>query len=140
MIPEFSGGTLPEGVHPATITEVEERFASTPWRRSIFGGLLIALADLREVGCLRVWLDGSYVTDKERPGDFDLCWDFDGVDLDALNPALRDIHPPRPLQQERYRGDVLPNVVELGSGLPIQAFFQQNKETGGTKGILELAL
>ena len=140
MIPGLIVGVLPPGVHPATLTEVRAVFATTPQRLSLYGGLLVALSDLRAIGCVRAWLDGSYVTDKQVPGDYDLCWDTTGVDWNAVDPALLDVDFPRLLQQIKYRGDVLPNYVEQNSGLPFQEFFQQNKNTGGTKGIIELTL
>lgn len=141
MIPGLVGdGVLPPGIHPATIAEVRAAFATTPHRLSLYGGLMVALSDLMVIGCVRAWLDGSYVTDKAVPGDYDLCWDTAGVDWNALDPALLDVDFPRTLQQLKYRGDVLPNVIEAASGLPFQEYFQQNKNTGGTKGIIELTL
>lgn len=140
MIPGLVDGVLPPGIHLATLTEVRAVFATTPQRLSLYGGLLVAISDLRSIGCVRAWLDGSYVTDKQVPGDYDLCWDTTGVDWNAIGPALLAVDFPRLLQQTKYRGDVLPNVVEQNSGLPFQEFFQQNKATGGTKGIIELPL
>ena len=32
-----------------------------------------AMVNLRDAGCKTVYVDGSFVTDKERPGDFDAC-------------------------------------------------------------------
>ncbi len=42
-------------------------------------------------------MNGSFVTAKDEPGDFDACWDTDYVGLDALNPLLPDLsnHPMR---------------------------------------------
>ena len=45
----------------------------------------------RSAGCRRVWLNGSFVTARDEPGDFDACWDTDEVDLDALDPVLLDL-------------------------------------------------
>lgn len=140
MIPGLMNGVLPAGVHQASLAEVRAAFATTPHRLSLYGGLVVALSDLGAIGCRRVWLDGSYVTDKAVPGDYDLCWDTVGVNWNALDPALLDVDFPRPLQQIKYRGDVLPNVIEVDSGLPFQEFFQRDKNTGGAKGIIELAL
>ena len=141
MIPALTtNGTLPPGIHVATLPEVKATFATTPYRRSLYGGLLIALGDLRACKCARAWLDGSYVTDKQVPGDYDLCWDLTGVDWGSIDPVLLDVDFPRATQTLRYRGDVLPNTVESDSGLPYVEFFQQNKNTGGLKGIIELRL
>ena len=36
----------------------------------------------------RVYLDGSFVSAKLIPGDFDACWDEDGVDFDSIDPVF----------------------------------------------------
>jgi hypothetical protein len=43
-----------------------------------------ALNDLRDAGCKRVYLNGSFVTSKDEPGDFDACWDPTGVDFERI--------------------------------------------------------
>jgi len=50
--------------------------------------VLQALRLLREAGCGRAYVDGSFVTAKEVPGDFDGCWEAEGVDFDLLDPRL----------------------------------------------------
>lgn len=131
---------MPAGIYDATLNEVAVVFALDPWRAWLFEGLRLALADLASAGCSMAYLDGSFVTAKSVPGDFDLCWDMVGVDLAALHPALRDVAHPRTAQKARYRGDILPNVVELRSGMPFLDFFQIDRDTGSRKGIVRLEL
>lgn len=140
MLPAFRDGVLPPGIHQASWAEVEEALGWNEWRRELLVGLRAVLHELAPAGCPRVWLDGSFVTDKEFPGDFDLVWDPDGVDLDALDPVVLDLDPPRDAQKEKYGGDILPNVVEAGSGMPFLDFFQQDAMTGRHRGIVELAM
>lgn len=140
MLPDFEDGLLPKGVHPATWEEVVERFGWNPWRQSLLAGLLRALQDLSAAGCRRAWLDGSFVTDVNVPGDFDLCWDMDGVEVHLLTPALRDVTPPRAIQKSEYGGDVIPNITEAATGMPFLDFFQEEAETGRPRGILVLDL
>jgi hypothetical protein len=140
MIPEFEGGVLPPGVHQASWQEVEERLGWNPTRQTLLLGLKALLEELARAGCSRVWLDGSFVTDKLHPGDFDLVWDPNGVDLGELDQVLQDLDPPREAQKRRYGGDILPNVVEEGSGMPFLEFFQQDSVTGQVRGIVELRL
>lgn len=141
VIPEWtSDGLLPPGVHVAPWPEVIDRFGWTAWRRSLLTGLQSVTDHLGAVGCSRVWLDGSFVTTKERPGDFDIVWDMEGADLKAIDPVLRHLAPPRVAQHAKYGGDILPNVIEGGSGMPFVDFFQQDEETGDPKGIVELWL
>ena len=35
-----------------------------------------------------VYVDGSFVTEKETPGDFDACWEMDGIDPIKLDPIF----------------------------------------------------
>ena len=91
MIPSFDeGGNLPPGIHPATWDEIVERYATNERRGQLVDGLRAAIESLRAAGCSRVYLDGSFVTDKGLPGDFDACWEARGVDLDLLDPVLLD--------------------------------------------------
>ena len=141
MLPAWdSDGLLPPGVHEATWEEIVARFGSSEHRKDLLAGLRDALDDLRSVGCVLVFLDGSFVTNKEVPGDYDLCWEMDGVDLAALPAAFWDLNPPRAMQQARYRGDLLPNVTEASGGKLFVEFFQQDKTTGGAKGIVSIDL
>lgn len=140
MLPEFEGGGLPPGIHHASWQEVRQRFGGHQRREWLLVGLQAVLEELARVGCTRVWLDGSFVTAKREPGDYDLVWDLDGVDHAALDPVLKDLAPPRQAQHDKYRGDVLPNVIEGNSGMPFVEFFQQDAVTGRARGIVELNL
>lgn len=51
-------------------------------------GMLEALRLLTVAGCVRAYIDGSFVTVKEEPGDFDACWDAEGVDFDLVDERL----------------------------------------------------
>ena len=90
---------------------------------------------LARVGCRKIWLNGSFVTTKDEPGDFDACWDTAGVDLDALDPVLLDLSNRRAAQKARFGGELFPNVLETQSGLSFAEFFQNERDTG-RKGIV----
>jgi hypothetical protein len=141
VIPPFDPGTgrLPLGEHQGTWEEVVDRFGWNEHRRRLLDGLADGLAALARAGCRRVWLNGSFVTAKEVPADFDACWDTSGVDLDQLDPVLLDLSGGRAAQKRRFAGEFLPNVTEAGSGLAFSEFFQSDRETG-RKGIVVLAL
>jgi hypothetical protein len=141
MIPAYDGrGLLPPGIHDAKWDEIAARFGGTTHRLEQLRGLRSALEHLRYAGCDRAYLDGSFVTDKGVPNDYDLCWEMGGVKISLLTPVLRDVRPPRVAQQARYRGDILPNVIEASSGAPFVDFFQQDKAAGGAKGIVAINL
>ena len=131
---------MPPGIHAATWREIVEFFGWNQRRRELLAGLKLALSDLASAGCRRAWVDGSFVTEKSAPGDFDLCWDPAGVRISQLHPALLDVSPPRALQKARYQGDVLPNVFEKNSGQPFLDFFQQDSLTGAARGIVVVHL
>lgn len=109
MIPPFDkGGNLPPGIHEADWDELETRFSDSARRVELLAGLREALAALREAGCRTVYIDGSFVTAKEEPGDFDACWEPEGVNLKALDPVLYDFSKARRAQKERYGGEFFP--------------------------------
>lgn len=90
-------------------------------------------------GLSEVVLNGSFVTAKDEPGDFDACWDPDGVDMEMLDPVLLDLSQGRLVQKERFGGELFPNVTEAGSGLVFAEFFRNERDTG-RKGIVVLRL
>ena len=88
-LPPFrEDGTLPIGEHVASWAELESRFGGGHRRTTLVNGLRAALDELQRVGCTAAWIDGSFVTNKAEPNDFDMCWDEAGVDVAALDPSL----------------------------------------------------
>ena len=88
-----------------------------------------------------VYLDGSFVTTKENPGDFDACWDIQYVDDEALDPVFLDFSQGRAAQKRRFLGEFFPaQLPEGASGRAFVEFFQVNKATGKPKGILAIRL
>ena len=142
MIPEFeAGGNLPPGVHWATWEEFCSRFGSTPWRLKLIAGLRAALESLRGAGCPTAYVDGSFVSSKTAPGDFDACWELTGVDLTKLDSVLRTFDAGRAAQKAKYGGELFPVVAGAGSGGgTFLDFFQTDKDTGARKGIVALDL
>jgi hypothetical protein len=142
MIPEWLGtGDLPSGVHFAQWAEVEERLAFNPRRRRLLAGFREACDLLRRAGCRFVYLDGSFVTTKPRPGDFDACWDVQGVDEETLDPVFWDFSQGRAAQKRRFGGEFFPaQLPEGATGRAFLEFFQVNKLTGEAKGIVAIRL
>ncbi len=137
MLPPYENGVLPPGVHLVTWEDITERFGTTAHRRALLGGLREALAILGAAGCRVAYVDGSFVTDKEVPNDFDACWDTTGVDLAALDPVFKELAAPRAAQKARFGGELFPDVVEAGSGLLFSEFFQRQR-SGGAKEIVAI--
>lgn len=133
--------TLPPGIHPASLTEVSASFGTNVWRRELFGGLLSGLTALRNAGCLIAYLDGSYVTGKPRPGDFDACWDPQGVDGAKLNPVFLQFENGRAAQKATFRGEFFPSsMICADIGSTFLDFFQIDRFTGRRKGIVSISL
>ena len=142
MLPPFmANGCLPPGVHPASWDEVVTRFGGTARRDALVQGLLAAAANLRTAGARVLWLDGSFVTDKAEPDDWDGMWDPSNADLAKVDPVLidpADLAAGRFRQKAKYSGELLVGT-ETATGMPFQVFFQQDKN-GDPKGIVRLDL
>ena len=143
MLPPLDAatGNLPAGIHEATWEELASAFGTTPWRAELLAGLRAALEALRLAGCRRAYVDGSFVTAKEAPGDFDGCWEPRGVDPDLLDPVLLDFQHPRRAQKEKFRGELF--IADWGAdsaGTRFLEFFQIDKVTGEPKGIAAIDL
>jgi hypothetical protein len=96
---------------------------------------------LRIAGCSRAYIDGSFVTPKQRPNDYDGCWGIGGVDPDRLDPGLLNFDRGRAAQKAKYQGELFPaQFREGGSGTTFLEFFQIDKETGDSKGIIVIEL
>src|SRR5262245_17707809 len=108
MIPRFVEapgvpyGILPPGIHWASLEEVGTRFAVTPHRAWLFQGVVAVAEVLRSAGCMRMYLDGSFVTAKERPSDYDGCWEPANVNPTQLDPVLLDFSDGRAAQKLKY--------------------------------------
>lgn len=141
MIPPFnSDGNLPPGVHWATWQDFATRFGTTPHRQQLLKGLKSALDSLSKAGCRTVYLDGSFVTEKENPNDFDGCWDEKGVDLDLLDPILLNLKNKRAAQKAKYWGEFFPALIEANDAGSTYLEFFQTDRNGNLKGIVAIDL
>jgi hypothetical protein len=142
MIPEWlASGDLPPGVHFATWREMEAFLAFNPRWRRLLAGFREACDILAVAGCRLVYLDGSFVTTKQHPGDFDACWDIRHVDDSVLDPVFWDFSHGRAAQKRRFLGEFFPaQLPEGATGKAFIDFFQTNPGTGEPKGILAIRL
>lgn len=145
MIPPFDEeGRLSPGVHETDLAEIEERMGWTNRRRALVAGLARVLELMKGCGVVRVYLDGSFVTDKDRPNDIDGCYDFSEEAADEDLERLAPIFPPSPANRakakELFGMDFFPAAaMELGSGQPFLRFFQRDRE-GHERGVLMVEL
>lgn len=143
MIPKFDAqtGDLPPGIHSAEWDEFERRFGGTPHRRRLLAGLGQALEALRQAGCTTVYVDGSFVTNKAAPNDFDACRDPLGVNIAQLDPVLRTFDLGRATQKAKYLGELFPMSGSANpNGVTFLEFFQTNRHSGLRKGIVVIDL
>ena len=142
MIPEFDeNGLLPPGIHWASWDEFLSRFGISSWRRRLVAGIRAAVENLRRAGCQVVYVNGSFVTNKAVPNDFDACWEEAGVNPMILDPVLLTFDPGRVTQKAKYMGELFPaSAIANGDGFSFLEFFQTDKETGRPKGIIAIDL
>jgi hypothetical protein len=142
LIPAFDAeGNLPPGIHPASWDEIVIRYAINSRRRRLADGLLDALRSLKHAGCRTAYLDGSFVTAKELPGDFDACWEIAGVNASRLDRALLDFNNRRAAQKARYGGELFPaETAAEPAGTSFLDYFQRDRDTGQPKGIIAIDL
>lgn len=131
---------LPSGVHNATFIDIKRCFATNERRESLYEGLLRGCQALKSAGCIAVYLDGSYVTEKPTPGDFDVCWDPKGVDPNKLDPVFLDFDDRRRNQKQKYGGEFFPSSEKADGSLTFVDFFRTDRDTGKEKGIICIRL
>ena len=146
MIPDFENeirdaqGTryLPPGVYEATWEEFWKYFSNSRRRRTLLRNLLKMLQHLRDAGCVSVKIDGSFVTSKSEPHDFDGTWDPTGVDDTKLDQCINDMN--KVLMYNKYNGELYPqNIIEAGSGKTFDEFFQMDRMEN-RKGVVKINL
>lgn len=137
MIPAFdpTTGALPPGVHEATWGEVAERFGAGERRRALLAGMRDALRTLGRAGCTRVYLGGSFVTAIAEPGDWDGCYDRNGVHTLRLDTHIAASD--RTFMKMLYLGEIYDADDMTITGEPFRAFFQRNR-AGDAVGVVAL--
>ena len=140
----LENGCLLPGIHTIVLDEFIREFGYNRHRLTLINGLKMALNDLKDVGCRTVYIDGSFVTKKELPSDFDACWEFEGVDLTQLKqkyPLFFDFANGRANQKAHYKGELMPAGAraKINPLILYKDFFQLDKEDN-KKGIICLML
>lgn len=140
-------GNLPSGIYETTINEIEEHYSFSPKRKKLIQGLKEMLKVFKDIGCENFYLDGSFVTNKLEPGDYDACWEKnDDIDWDKIKnkyPELLIFKPPREEQKNKYSGEAFisdtPAIMVAGKYILFIDFFQRDRK-GHPKGILLIKL
>ncbi len=143
MIQFSSNGTLPSGIYDLTWQQVENLLAFNDRRCDLIAGLKRACIPLQQAGCKRIYIGGSLATNKEFPGDFDVCWEDDNVDLvklKELDQVLLDFKNHRATQEAKYGGELFPaSSIASSDGKTFLQFFQKDRD-GNPKGVIAIDL
>jgi hypothetical protein len=131
---------LPPGIHNATLEEIEQRFATNEKRRVLFAGFRRGVNDLRRAGCTTIFLDGSFVTEKPEPVDFDVCWDPSGVDPAKIDAVFLDFTNARKRQKAEFGGEFFPSGARADRASTFLEYFQVDKFSKRGKGIIKVQL
>lgn len=137
MIPKTDPGTgyLPAGVHRCAWGEVVSRFAGNNHHARLTEGLLAACRNLAGAGCVELLLDGSFVTEKSVPGDYDAAWETVGVNPERLDLVLLDSRNGFAAAKAKYLGDLFPASGVAEPGVLFRDFFRTDRD-GVEKGIV----
>jgi hypothetical protein len=141
MLPDADSltGYLPPGVHGAHWSEITPRFGLNSHRTRLVGGLLAALQNLAGAGCRSVILDGSFVSQKNLPEDYDGAWDTSAVDPNRLDPVLLDFSNGRAAMKSKYLGELFPATAAAAPGVLYRDFFMKDRN-GVPKGVVNIDL
>lgn len=142
MIPNFDeNGNLPPGLHFCDWAEFKERFGYTPKRAQMIRGVEVVMAQLKAAGCRSAYINGSFVTHKLAPEDFDMCWDRDDVDINYLRqnaPTILNFYD-KETQKAKYKGEIYPSDQPVDESTMSIDFFQRDREQN-RKGIIAIDL
>ena len=128
MLPPFNErGNLPSGIYEVSWNEFCDRFGFNSHRKKILVGLEMALKLLAQANCQRVYIGGSFVTNKNYPNDFDGCYDDMNIDDNVLDPIFDEELIE---QQKIFGGELLANPF-------FQGFLQTDRD-GNPRGIIAL--
>lgn len=166
-LPEFTAdGVLPEGTFTLTLDEIRESILvrgpgadypqwDSDWRERLVDNLEILVRELWEVSVTEIFIDGSFLEDKDHPNDIDGYFECDwrefvsGVLQDRLNqldafrvwtwdPSERRPYRSYPKKQlpmwHQYRVELYPHLSGLiaghddhGNPLEFPAFFRTSR-------------
>jgi hypothetical protein len=130
---------LKPGIHEINLSQVGEKFAYNEKRKMLFENIKQLAHDLKEAGCEKLYLDGSYITGKLEPGDFDACWEPFSKKGAVKHPSLLDeTEFGVEARKDQYNGDIFPRYID-GYGDRVQ-HWQHDSRTGQVKGILVIDL
>lgn len=177
-IPNFQDGVLPVGDYEATFDELRscvlvsgcgelKQNWDKDWRSKLVDNLEVMVRQLWEVGIVNIFIDGSFVEDKDHPNDIDGYFEcgFDEFVSGKLQTALNlldedkiwtwDPHTRKPYpgydkkqlpMWHKYRVEFYPHAEGIMSGikdkhgneLDFPAAFRLSRSNDKPKGIIKI--
>lgn len=142
-IPDFlANGNLPPGIYIVSFEGFIKKYGINYCRNSQLKGLERAIVEFKNGGATKIFVDGSFVSNKINPGDFDVVYDLDEIDDNRIDKLLLDssIHG-RKLQKIHYGGEFFPMSNRADRlGTSFINYFQKDKKTKDPKGIIQIDL
>jgi hypothetical protein len=119
------------------MAQIKKRFAYNFRRRFLFQGLTNVLRILEQANCKKVFLNGSFITRKEEPGDYDLCWEPIGV---LPTPELRSLLVMTSSERRlKFGGDILMRLPQPPFQIDYVDYWQTDVQDN-LKGIIRIDL
>ncbi len=137
-------GNLEPGIHFLSLEELARQYGYTQHRMELLQGLRLAASDLRICGCSKIFIDGSFVTRKYVPNDYDACWSEQGVDILMLKKQFGlffDFGNHRERQKAHYKGEWFPAKApaQINPIVLYINFFQRDRDDN-SKGIIAIPI
>ncbi|MDR0864863.1 MAG: hypothetical protein LBO74_08025 [Candidatus Symbiothrix sp.] len=132
-------GVLNPGIYEMTWKDFHTFFLFSPRRKELLEGLKKVIDILQDVGCTIIYIDGSFVTEKIEPGDWDAC-------VECPPSKIQDLYNKYPLfdkkeQKRLYKGELFDalSIADRNENNYI-SFFQQIRGKNIKKGIIKIKL
>ena len=146
QVPDLVDGCLPVGIHDCTIEEVVAQFGQfqgTDKRVRLAGDLVRYYEELTQAGiALALIVDGSFITDKDAPGDIDLILVLpEDVDFNEEVPPFKYNASSMKYVRKHYGFDLFPAPAGSVTHIKVLSYFQRVKgRPGQHKGVLRVSL
>lgn len=142
QIPAFLNKNLPPGIHLTTWEEFKDRYGINHKRKLQLDGLERAIEQFKNAGGTKIFIDGSFVTDKRNPGDYDALYDLGEINESIIDERLIDSSfTGRELQKRHYEGEFFPMFANAARpATQYIDFFQKDKKNMQPKGIIRINL
>ena len=140
LVHDTKTGYLAPGIHDTTWSDMVALCSINPHRARLVSGLCDAALNLNGAGCVLLLLNGSFVSQKDLPNNYDGAWNPIGMDPNLVDPVLLDPSPKgRTKMKAKYGGELF---IESFIAAPVILFrdFFQTDRSGNAKGILSLDL